>query len=91
MKNYQKPTMLVLSLSANDHLCGNCDYNTREHKDELLIYKDIPEVNWIDANNDGVLQDGESKIYGSYDQCSYKLGAYCKFMGTEGYISVFTS
>ena len=94
MKKYQKPAMLALSLSANDNLCGTCSYSTRENKDSLYVVGLIPEVDWVDGNNDGVIGPGESNLFANQlDTCVIDYGEYCKFTAADeiGSQTVFTS
>lgn len=96
MKDYQKPAMLVLSLSANDMLCGGaCEVKTRtdgEFKDLI----NAPFANWNDANGNGYFDKGDSaSIFSSGDGCTISnpdFIKYCKFNGAdEGLPQLFTS
>ena len=87
MKVYEKPKLMVLSISANDALCGNCQKATRG--DDFW--------NSYDPNpNDGVFTKAEADSKGVFgqleDTCEMKVSGYCKFLGaSNGYIQVFTS
>lgn len=91
MKAYVKPAMMALSISANDQLCGSCTFSTRENQDEFSIYLTIPEAEWND-NDNGILEPGESAIFGPGEECNYEYKGYCKHAAVKnGLVQVFTS
>ncbi len=70
MKIYEKPKLMVLSVSANDALCA-CAATVRND----------PFFSPFDTNNDGKLDSGEieaSGYFGSIDECQIKYDRYCK-------------
>ncbi len=88
MKLYEKPRLMVLSISANDMLCSGCSICTRGD-----YYWDP-----FDLNHDGVLTHAEATSQGLFgssdgensDSCSVPVDGYCKFNGTDPAL-VFTS
>lgn len=82
MKTYEKPKLMVLSISANDLLCS-CAYPTKG--DELL--------GMYDFNGNGYLDESDfGKTDGLFtedaDSCTKKYYGYCKFTGA---MILFTS
>lgn len=78
MKIYEKPRLMVLSVSANDLLCSGCAYPTKG--DNVL--------GMFDANGNGYLDENDfGKIDGMFtddsDSCSTKYTGYCKFTGAN--------
>ena len=70
MKIYEKPKLMVLSLSANDALCA-CAATVR---DDPFFFP-------YDTNKDGKLDSGEinaSGYFGSTEECKILYGKYCK-------------
>lgn len=91
MKAYVKPAMMALSISANDQLCGSCTFSTRENKDIFSIYLTIPKAEWND-DGDGILEPGESAIFGHGEDCDFEYAGYCKHAAVKnGSEQVFTS
>ena len=91
MKAYVKPAMTALSISANDQLCGSCTFSTRENKDIFSIYLNIPKAEWND-DGDGILEPGESAIFGPGEDCHFEYEGYCKHAAVQNkLIQVFTS
>lgn len=91
MKAYQKPTMLVLSISANDMLCGNCTLPTRNNMDWLLVLDGIQNIRVKDTNNDGAISEDETNLFASGEKgCEYEYEGYCKFTSADN-LRVFTS
>ena len=81
MKTYEKPKLMVLSISANDALCGTCFTAARfSPEDQSLLDKYY-------GNNDGTLTDNElNAMFADADKtCSNKVDyqGYCKFTGTN--------
>lgn len=88
MKEYKKPAMMALSISANDLLCG-CDVKTRDTNDPFI--QNLNKLWGAGGNDDGIL-DPDDKVFGSIEeQCDEDriLEGYCKF-GVEG-MQLFTS
>ena len=83
MKIYEKPSLTLLTVSANDTLCSNsCDIKTRGNED---IFK------YIDnrfGNGDGLLEPGDSVFASSADDCDFYYQGYCKFSTSD---IIFTS
>ena len=88
MKIYEKPKLMVLSISANDALCTGCSIRTRG------------DAQWsiFDPSGDGLLTKDEANsvgLFGSNEDdlgsaCSAVVDGYCKFNGTDPAL-VFTS
>ena len=81
MKIYEKPKLMVLSVSANDALCA-CGTKTRfEHVFDVL-----------DSNKNGIFDplDSESPLLTPDADCEVTTGyeSYCKFTGAN---ALFTS
>ena len=79
MKVYEKPKLMVLSISANDALCSGCD-DTVRYDVKLREYLGN---NYGDA--DGTLTDDELANLFEADGCLEKVfyDGYCKFTGTS--------
>lgn len=91
MKAYAKPAMMALSISANDQLCGSCTFSTRENQDKFSSYLYMPEAEWKD-DGDGILEPGESAIFGLGEDCRVVYDGYCKHKAVENeLVQVFTS
>lgn len=86
MKEYKKPAMMALSLSANDMLCGDCNVKTRFTDDPFI--KKWTEDFGAGGNVPGVLDPGDN-VFGAGEDCSIELDTYCKY-GPTGQI-IFTS
>ena len=76
MKTYEKPRLMVLSISANDVLCGGCGYATKG--DGLL--------GMFDTNGNGYLDSGDfNQAKNDYlftvetDTCATPYESYCKY------------
>ena len=86
MKEYKKPAMMALSISANDQLCGSCDIGTRNN----------PEYSDLDAkfgNRDGLFDQTDVDsfgLFGSGEDCDFECTGYCKFTANDNQ-SLFTS
>lgn len=88
MKLYEKPRLMVLSISANDMLCSGC-YDCTRNNDFWSIF---------DSDGNGVVTRDEATtigLFGSYEDengssCSVQVTGYCKFNGTDPAL-VFTS
>ena len=86
MKSYDKPRLMVLSVSANDALCGSCTKGTRY----APIFQQIA-PNY--GNKDNVLEYGEG-LFGDNSDCEIasEYDGYCKFTSVEdGMTKIFTS
>lgn len=86
MKEYKKPAMLALSISANDQLCGGCQIGTRNNPE----YMDIASVI---GNGDDLLTEEEAKeagMFGTAEGCANPYDKYCKFT-SNGDLALFTS
>lgn len=90
MKQYTKPTMMVLSLSANDMLCSGCVVK--------LMNDDFGQIllGSFDVNDDGRLtwEDFSPNLFGAGEaQCSDTdplLEAYCKFTSNNGATAIWS-
>ena len=90
MKQYTKPTMMVLSLSANDMLCSGCVVK--------LMNDDFGQIllGSFDVNDDGRLTWGDfsPNLFGAGEvQCSDTdplLEAYCKFTSNNGATAIWS-
>ena len=87
MKKYEKPALMVLSLSGNDQLCGSCAGGTllSENPDTaawLMRLFEIP-----DKSGDGPSRDDFAGVFGkSEDQCADQfppIDSYCKFTSAD--------
>ena len=83
MKIYEKPKLMVLSISANDMLCSGCEHPTKG--DDILAM--------FDADENGYLDDGDfGKVGGMFtedsESCTNKYTGYCKHTGSA---IIFTS
>lgn len=96
MKQYQKPRLVALSLSANDMLCGGCTAQTRFDSGLSSIFENAFPGS---VNADGFFTKEEADEIGlfasSADTCSTEAGnmfQYCKFSAADnGYMTIFTS
>lgn len=92
MKQYQKPQLVALSLSANDMLCAGCTAATRNPTDPFL---QILNANYGGA--DGMLDptDFGASAFSSGEPCTEVVSgfeSYCKFSAAEqGMPQLFTS
>ena len=81
MKIYEKPKLMVLSVSANDALCA-CTAST----------KDDSFFNQFDSNNDGRItweEVNNSGYFGSGEDCGIQYVKYCKH--TPDGLTLFSS
>ena len=87
MKEYKKPAMLALSISANDMLCSGCaDHKLRDD----VTFRGIMAGEGYDSNNNGTLDKEEyANLFAEADGAStspcakvIKYEEYCKFTGT---------
>ena len=86
MKSYEKPRLMVLSISANDAICGGCQVSTRNDAWFKLMDSQV-------GNQNGVFELGEGGLFANAeDNCSVPTdyNGYCKFSGADGY-KLFTS
>ena len=79
MKTYTKPSMMVLSISANDPLCSGCNFKTRGN-----ALSDVWEGMYATDEN-GIVKDGvftyeEALSANLFDEgsCENQLIGYCK-------------
>lgn len=87
MKEYKKPAMLALSISANDMLCSGCaDHQLRD--DEM--FKGVMLDKKYDFNNNGTFdKDDYAKLFAATDtepsSCNQVVdyNGYCKFTSTN--------
>lgn len=90
MKEYKKPAMLALSISANDRLCGGCQLGTRNNPYFI-------DLDGTFGDKNGVFTRDEAAAIGMFgsteNECFNPYEGYCKFTATqdEGLPSVFTS
>lgn len=91
MKEYKKPVMMALSISANDQICGGCAVTTRNNTDWILMLNGIDKI-WVkDQNNDNAISPDETNLFAeSGEDCEVWYKNYCKFTGADDY-KVFTS
>lgn len=90
MKIYEKPILMVLSVSANDALCS-CGLKTRGNNEINTV---MAILGVVDADGDGALEENEfpqGSFGDSESQCTaFQVTGYCKFSGAESY-KLFTS
>lgn len=88
MKEYKKPAMMALSLSANDALCSTCTIKTR-----------FPELDgiadWLNkmyGGEDNLLTPTD-KYFAMTENCEEKVDFddYCKFTTNDTGATLFTS
>lgn len=88
MKTYEKPRLMVLSISANDALCTGCSKGTRFDP----FFQSIAQSY---GNSDSVLEYGEGGLFaGEADDCTtpFDYDGYCKYASAEnGNVQLFTS
>ena len=80
MKFYEKPKLMVLSVSANDALCSGCD-DTVRNNNEL---RDFYGLYYGDATLP--LTDEElNNLFAANEHCQEKVSNtdYCKFTGAD--------
>lgn len=82
MKEYTKPAMMALSISANDMLCGCGDPLKDSGFNENLL-------KWYDRNSDGRLDDKDFDLgtFGAERECDQTpddFAMYCKFTANDG-------
>lgn len=83
MKKYEKPTMMLLSVSANDALCGTCSPGARMTEDQYLTW--LGDMGLVSTDNLFLQNEG---CQDPIDK--YLVGGvqYCKFTGAN---QLFTS
>ena len=82
MKTYEKPKLMVLSISANDLLCRGCVTTTRGNSYFTGIF---------DKHGDNIFDENDfPSLAPSFttDGCENAYEAYCKFNGSN---PIFTS
>lgn len=77
MKEYTKPAMMALSISANDMLCG-CGQPLKGTDFGTIM------LQWHDKNEDGRLDDGDFApgTFGAEVECTVQpedFAVYCKY------------
>lgn len=90
MKTYEKPKLMVLSISANDALCSTCTLKTRIEGDVSGTLLDLVGG---DKNGNGIFDRGDTENYfASTEACQDQLNVtgYCKFTTADGQM-LFTS
>lgn len=95
MKEYKKPAMMALSISANDALCYGCSAKTRFDTDLSTLL----EIEILGKYDDGFFTWDEAASVGAFasatDSCSkieVDFSQYCKFTAAdEGLTQLFTS
>ena len=90
MKIYEKPILMVLSVSANDALCNACGTSINSISDLK------GPLSFLDANNNGIIDESEAVGYfgNAPDTCTSTMDVtgYCKFTGAENNLTqVFAS
>lgn len=91
MKEYKKPVMMALSISANDQLCGGCAVTTRNNMDWLLMLNGIGGVRVENTDNDNAISPNETNLFADGEKdCVIPYENYCKFTGADN-LKVFTS
>ena len=82
MKTYEKPKLMVLSISANDALCGNCTAKTRGHNDITVLLNglgiydtDGNEVEYID-----------NKYFSDFEETGCSITVTLKYLNTDYYV-----
>ena len=78
MKNYEKPKLMVLSVSASDALCSGCD-DTVRNNNEL---RDFYGAYYGDATLP-LTDDELNNLFAANEPCNEKVynTEYCKFTG----------
>lgn len=82
MKTYEKPKLMVLSISANDTLCSGCATKTRDNAFFTGLF---------DKNNDGIFDENDfSYLSPSFTEgdCEKAYENYCKYTHDD---PIFTS
>lgn len=86
MKTYEKPKLIALSLSGNDHLCGSCDgglkLGSMKETDALYMYFSAI----LDTNQDKKISRDEfmsSSAFGNDESCTIPVTGYCKFNSAQ--------
>lgn len=93
MKQYQKPALYALSLSANDALCYGCGVKTSEETSlNMFLLAMFPQ---LDLDGDGFFSKQEyeaSGLFASSENCQLEIdyNGYCKFTSTDDN-KIFTS
>lgn len=88
MKEYKKPAMMALSLSADAALCSGCSTEGRESiKGNDSIKSILLSFLGVDMNNDGSLSQSEAEALfaSSAEGCTNDVDivGYCKFTGQD--------
>jgi hypothetical protein len=84
LKIYEKPKLMVLSISANDMLCSGC--TVKRIDDPIYIDRFDSDGNGIltaqEAENQGLFGDGTD------DACTVPVTGYCKHNGTANQVFI---
>lgn len=87
MKTYTKPSMQVLSLSANDPLCLGCAYPTRGSAISIDLenfYGNFDDVPGFFSREDAIA----AQLFSELDSCINTMEVYCKMDAAQ---NIFTS
>ena len=82
MKTYEKPKLMVLSISANDTLCSGCETKTKGNANFTGMF-DKDGNGFFDENDFVYLAPSFTE-----DACEKPYQGYCKFSGSN---PIFTS
>ncbi len=80
MKVYEKPKLMVLSVSANDALCSGCDDTVRNNSELRDFYGQYYGDEILPLTDDEL-----SNLFAEDESCSEKVSNtdYCKFTGAN--------
>ena len=91
MKTYERPKLMVLSISASEALCSTCTAKTRNNNDITALLNGL---GIYDTDNNGAINRYETGNYFADNEkdCTDLVGIdlYCKFT-TESGAMLFTS
>ena len=92
MKKYMKPTLMALSISANDQLCSGCGTATKTDS-WFFDFINLPESGWEDTNKNGYYDDGDNAtVFNDGTACDLPAIGYCKYTAADdGLQQIFTS
>ena len=91
MKTYTKPSMMVLSISANDPLCLGCTGVQTRNNAMSSVWENLYGENNPSIVKDGVFTFDEALSAGLFDagySCENHLDEYCKMQSA---VNIFTS
>ena len=89
MKNYEKPKLMVLSLSANDALCIGCGIKTRFDSSSSILDSLYGDGNGFFTPDESAGMFAESEE-ACKDLIHVDINGYCKFTGADSQ-KLFTS